>query len=155
MGFYTKKLSPIQGCVLCPLRPKSSQEPRSTAMFIQVSNWFSFPKNWATDWYVFFSKSAMKCVIFWMQLALRPWFEPTLLGGRSVLFGTLPSGDLPLSPRGISPAPPHTTRATRHQLGLGPTGKSLKSWRSGPGRSDVGTWSWDQREFLKISSRKM
>ena len=54
----TKKPSPIQGCVLCPLRPKSSQEPRRTAMFIQVSNWFSFPKNWATDWYVFFSKSS-------------------------------------------------------------------------------------------------
>ena len=67
-----------RNCVLCPLRPKSSQEPRSTAMFIQVSNWFSFPKNWATDWYVFFSKSSHEMCHFLNAACLEAvvWTDP-------------------------------------------------------------------------------
>ena len=44
--------------------------------------------------------------------ALRPWFEPALLGERSVLFGTLPFGDLPLSAGGEMSTAPHSDTAT-------------------------------------------
>lgn len=93
-----------------------------------------------------------------MQPALRQGFEPTLLGERSVLFGTLPSGELPLSLCGeISTAP--EKHNTRHAT----PARALADWEKPQKLKVTGTWGLgvEMREdqFLKIlekkSSRKM